>query len=210
MNDRPTDRPTDRPNERTKRYCAAGCRFYRYLADGEETFRAHRDDPNPGAAFATDAATGRVDRQHFDWDADGERFSLLTFLLYLNDDFEGGETTLFVEEEEEVGEQEGGERAKMKGQRRRMMMKKKKVRAVPVRPEQGSVLVFPQTAKLNDSEGERRRVEASSPLHEGSVTTRRRHGQSTRPKYVMRSDVLYSPFLDEALGWRFGELEDEP
>ena len=49
-----------------------------------------------------------------------------------------------------------------------------------------------QTAKLNDSEGERRRVEASSPLHEGSVTTRRRHGQSTRPKYVMRSDVLYS------------------
>ena len=30
----------------------------------------------------------------------------------------------------------------------------------------------------------------------------------SRPKYVMRSDVLYSAFLDEADGWRFGERED--
>jgi hypothetical protein len=82
-------------------------RFYRYLPNDWETFKLHRDDPNPGAGF--------VGPRTFRWDLDGERSSLLTFLLYLNDDFEGGETSFDL----------GNGR-------------------VAVRPVQGSVLVFPQ------------------------------------------------------------------
>jgi hypothetical protein len=83
-------------------------RFYRYLPNNYETFKSHRDDPNPGAGF--------VGPRSFSWDLDGERASLLTFLLYLNDDFEGGETTFHLDDGTDV----------------------------PVRPTQGSVLVFPQ------------------------------------------------------------------
>lgn len=142
-------------------------RFYRYLPNDFETFKPHRDDPNPGAGF--------VGARAFHWDLDGERASLLTFLLYLNDDFAGGETTFNL----------GGDSD------------------VAVRPVQGSVLVFPQTARFDDSDAERARAFAASPLHEGSRVRRRREGAS-RPKYVLRSDVLYG-LLDDASGWRFGE-----
>jgi len=85
-------------------------RFYRYLPNNYETFKSHRDDPNPGAGF--------VGPRSFSWDLDGERASLLTFLLYLNDDFEGGETTFHLDDGTDI----------------------------PVRPTQGSVLVFPQVS----------------------------------------------------------------
>ena len=165
------------------------CRFYRYLNDNYETFKPHRDDPNPGAGFVHTSGA-EVDSRRFDWDADGERLSLLTFLLYLNDDFDGGETTFFLEDG----------------------------RQVAVKPVQGSVLVFPQTAKRDESDAELERANANSPLHEGSRTrpkaglgdgkTRTRSQRSLgRPKYAMRSDVLYGR-MDDGAGWRFGELED--
>jgi len=59
----------------------------------------------------------------------GERNSLLTYLLYLNDDFDGGETTFLpdMKDNPEAGQDPG--------------------RRVPVRPRQGSVLIFPQTCR---------------------------------------------------------------
>jgi hypothetical protein len=65
-------------------------------------------------------------------------------------------------------------------------------------------LLLLQTARLDDSDFERSRAFAASPLHEGSKV-RRLQGAASRPKYVLRSDVLYG-LLDDASGWRFGEL----
>ena len=103
------------------------------------------------------------------WDAfGGSRASLLSFLLYLNDDFDGGETTFFPPA--------GGADAAAD-------------EVVSVRPRQGSVLCFPQTLKLSDRDA----VSDLSPLHEGSpVREHRSDGSPPRPKHVMRSDVLYS------------------
>ena len=84
------------------------CRFYRYQANNHDTFKPHRDDSSPGSGFLDDGRTVMK------WDAfGGDRSSLLTFLLYLNDDFEGGQTTFFPSEDGP---------------------------GVPVRPCQGSVL----------------------------------------------------------------------
>ena len=56
----------------------------------------------------------------YHYDYFGDRWSRLTFLVYLNDDFEGGGTTFYVPSKE-VGNLE----------------------AFTVEPRQGSVLVFP-------------------------------------------------------------------
>ena len=67
------------------------CRFYRYQANGVDTFKPHRDDSSPGSGFGR---SQRVMR----WDAFGGRqTSLMTFLLYLNDDFEGRVPNLHME-----------------------------------------------------------------------------------------------------------------
>jgi hypothetical protein len=142
----------------------ARCRFYRYQPNSRDTFRPHRDDSSPGAGFLAGSGD-RVLR----WDAfGGSRASLLSFLLYLNDDFDGGETTFFPPA--------GGADAAAD-------------EVVSVRPRQGSVLCFPQTLKLSDRDA----VSDLSPLHEGSpVREHRSDGSPPRPKHVMRSDVLYS------------------
>lgn len=111
------------------------------------------------------------------WDNfDGERNSLLTFLLYLNDDFDGGETTFLPDLTDLTATQ-----VKDQGAGRR----------VPVRPRQGSILVFPQTFSLG-GDGV---MNPNSPFHEGSVVRKLHPGDERgegRPKYVMRSDVLYT------------------
>ena len=63
-------------------------RFYRYDAGG--TYRPHVDGAWPGSAV-----TGTRDRPRYEYDAFGDRLSRLTMLVYLNDDFEGGETAFF-------------------------------------------------------------------------------------------------------------------
>ncbi|EOD21447.1 hypothetical protein EMIHUDRAFT_241213 [Emiliania huxleyi CCMP1516] len=63
-------------------------RLYRY---GEsDVFRLHTDGSWPGSA----AGDGRVTR-----DAYGDRWSQMTLLLYLDDDYDGGETSFVVSEE---------------------------------------------------------------------------------------------------------------
>ena len=63
-------------------------RFYRYDAGG--TYRPHVDGAWPGSSV-----TGPRDRPRYEYDAFGDRLSRLTMLVYLNDDFEGGETAFF-------------------------------------------------------------------------------------------------------------------
>jgi hypothetical protein len=96
-------------------------------------------------------SSGIVDGR-YEYDAHGDRWSQLTFLLYLNDDFEGGCTTFYTPGPAGVLEARG------------------------VRPQVGSVLVFPHGEQLGAGCG--------YLVHEGSIVTK-------GAKYVMRTDVLY-------------------
>jgi len=81
-------------------------------------------------------------RYKYDTDASGKTRSFLTFLIYLNDGFEGGATRFYRPSNESGG---GGKISEMVAQ--------------GVQPKKGCVLVFPQgnTASL---------------LHEGSAVTK--------------------------------------
>jgi hypothetical protein len=97
----------------------ARCRFFRYTDGEKAVYRPHIDGSWPGSGL--DATTGR-----YVHDAFGDRRSRLTFLMYLNDDFEGGCTTFYMPA---AG---GG------------------LQAQGVQPRAGAVLCFPQgnTASL--------------------------------------------------------------
>ena len=62
-------------------------RLYRYDGANEDVFRMHTDGDWPGSAVVN----GKLVR-----DAFGDRWSQLTLLLYLDDDYDGGHTTFFV------------------------------------------------------------------------------------------------------------------
>lgn len=64
-------------------------RFYKYHPG--DLFRAHID-PGGWTGSGFDAATGRLLP-----DAFGDRVSMMTFLLYLNDEFEDGATRFFID-----------------------------------------------------------------------------------------------------------------
>jgi len=83
--------------------------------------------------------------------------SQLTFLIYLNDDFEGGWTKYFLPGK--VNESDSEENYKLF--------------SFPVRPQKGSILVFPHGNCPN------------ALLHEGSPVTK-------RCKYVVRTEVIYN------------------
>uniref|UniRef100_A0A7S2W6I3 Fe2OG dioxygenase domain-containing protein n=1 Tax=Rhizochromulina marina TaxID=1034831 RepID=A0A7S2W6I3_9STRA len=164
----------------------ARCRFYRYQPNSKDTFRPHLDDSSPGSGFVPGSNKREL---RFDAFA-GDRTSQLSFLLYLNDDFAGGETTFFPPPESGA------------------------VTNVCVCPRQGAVLCFPQTLHLDTGahgKGGGCSDGISAPLHEGSPVRRGRAAGAqdpkpkvagkvavshqaaarSRPKYVMRSDVLY-------------------
>ncbi|XPS95349.1 hypothetical protein M3J09_004640 [Ascochyta lentis] len=89
-------------------------RVYRYVPGAE--YRCHIDGAWPPSGI--DAAT---DAYQYDSSPAGEKqSSLFTFLIYLNDDFRGGETTFFIPS-----------------------VKKGVINAYPVKPIMGSVAVFP-------------------------------------------------------------------
>lgn len=137
------------------------CRFYRYRPNKRDTFRPHRDDSSPASGFADESRTT------IRWSARPGETSHLTFLLYLNNDFEHGHTTFFPDFESDDPA----------ARRRR----------VRVAPMAGSVLCFPQTLCLGGDQAQ----DMASPVHEGSRVGLRADGRRSRPKYVMRSDVLY-------------------
>jgi len=81
---------------------------------------------------------------------DDPLWSRLTFLIYLNDEFSDGQTTFFIPSSSAIGTMD----------------------ARPVKPRQGSILVFPHG-------------ETHALLHEGSPVTE-------GGKFVIRTDVLYT------------------
>mmetsp|Transcript_36677 Transcript_36677/g.79881 ORF Transcript_36677/g.79881 Transcript_36677/m.79881 type:complete len:602 (-) Transcript_36677:18-1823(-) len=130
-------------------------RLFRY---GEErTYRPHIDGSWPGSG--RDAKTGTYTSDAFN----GDRRSRYTFLIYLNDGFEGGGTTFYLPAEDiRKKDGDGGGHGKSGIG----------FETVVVKPSCGSVLCFPQgnTASL---------------LHEGSRVT------GGGVKYVVRTDLLY-------------------
>ena len=114
-------------------------RLYKY--GPTDVFRLHSDGSWPGSQ--ADPAGGAVVR-----DAYGDRWSQLTVLLYLDDDYDGGETTFLVDRDGRAVSPRGG-RAPPESE----------LRGVRV-SARGSVLCF--------FHGEH----ALSPLHEGSQLTR--------------------------------------
>ncbi|PVI03282.1 prolyl 4-hydroxylase [Periconia macrospinosa] len=103
-------------------------RVYRYVPGAE--YRCHIDGawPPSGIDPATDAY------QYDSSPKDARQSSLFTFLIYLNDDFKGGETTFFIPS-----------------------VKEGVLNAYPVKPIMGSVAVFPhgeaQGALLHEGTG---------------------------------------------------------
>ena len=127
-------------------------RIYRYAPGGVQSFAPHID-----AAFPPSGLT--ADGTDILWDiSDGTIVSRLTLLLYLNDNFQGGETVFY----------------------HTSLPPLKVLQAV--QPVTGSVLVFPQAVGEAAVDYARRHW----PLHEGSPV------RTGAPKYVIRSDVLFT------------------
>lgn len=87
----------------------ARLRFYKYSKGAE--YRPHIDGSWPGSGIVNG---------EYKFDAHGDSWSGLTFLIYLNDDFKGGDTTFFWPSTRETI-----------------------LNARGIRPRMGSVLVFP-------------------------------------------------------------------
>jgi len=136
-------------------------RVYRYAPGGEETFAPHIDAGFPPSGLSADGS-------ELIWDAtddDDNVVSRLTVLMYLNDDFVGGETK-FYQPLSELDDALGTTPPLI----------------ASVRPVAGSVLVFPQAVTEEAVDYARKHW----PVHEGAPV------KSGRPKYVIRSDVLFS------------------
>jgi hypothetical protein len=104
------------------------------------------------------------------WDLSSEKedkiVSRLTVLMYLNDDFVGGETNFYQPKSSQTESNQG----------------ESPVLIASVRPVTGSCLFFPQG--VGESAVAHARIHW--PLHEGSPVV------SGRPKYVIRSDILFA------------------
>jgi predicted O-methyltransferase YrrM len=146
-------------------------RFYRYAPGGVENFAPHIDAGFPasglsddGSELVWDCTVGVVDGEGVQ-----EVVSRLTVLFYLNEDFEGGRTNFF--------EPVAHSHLRVPGVSEREII-------ASIRPVAGSCLVFPQAV------GEDAVAYAREhwPLHEGSPVT----AQSSQPKYVIRSDILFA------------------
>jgi hypothetical protein len=134
-------------HEKTVRGLNRRFRVYRYVPGAE--YRAHIDGAWPPSSIdlSTDKYIYDASPPH------AKQSSLFTFLIYLNDEFEGGETTFFL-----PSAREGS------------------MNAYPIKPIQGSVVMFPH----GETEG--------SLLHEGTGV---QQGLTPSAKYVIRTDVLY-------------------
>ncbi|KAG7350636.1 methyltransferase domain containing protein [Nitzschia inconspicua] len=137
-------------------------RIYRYAASGNETFAPHIDAGFPPSGLSDDQTTLVWDTSE---DDNQVVVSRLTVLIYLNDDFVGGETNFY----------------------RPLSMQGTKAELLPssliasVRPVAGSVLLFPQGVGEDAVDYARK----AWPLHEGSPVV------SGRPKYIIRSDAIF-------------------
>ena len=180
---------TENTPENRKSYSIAGInrrfRVYRYAPDEKERFAPHIDAGfPPGGVSFDDENNGENsdDRQpHLHWDATHqysqytEVVSRLTVLIYLNEDFSGGSTKFYSpqNEKDRAASWNGGVSTKEHTDANVI---------AAIQPRTGSILVFPQAI----SEEAVERARQIWPLHEGSPVT-----SGNRPKYVIRTDVLF-------------------
>ena len=176
---------------------SARCRVYRYDSGTSDAFLPHHDEVWPGSRLSlagNEEPTLSYDAWRYNsaasgsWSwSPGDRVSHLSVLLYLNDDFGGGETMLYP----------GAGDAMPQGQP-----------GVAVTPVSGTALCFGQSFKLG-----RTGVAHShdSMLHEGRPVTSlpdRPLMMLESPKYILRADVCYTmpppakqqPYLDQKTG----------
>jgi predicted O-methyltransferase YrrM len=164
-------------------------RVYRYAPGGEETFAPHIDAGFPPSGLSQDGSSLIWDDSEAYIDASvasgatSEIVSRLTLLMYLNDDFVGGETKFY----------QPNAAAAIPGSDPSVI--------AAVKPIAGSCLVFPQGVGPEAVDYARQHW----PLHEGSPVL-----TGNRPKYVIRSDVLFATtkeplLLDDPL-WKHDHL----
>ena len=134
-------------------------RVYRYAPGGQENFAPHIDAGFPPSGLSEDGTQLVWDATH---QYDGDIVARLTVLMYLNDDFVGGETKFY---QPSINSSSVDHEV-----------------IASVRPKTGSILVFPQAV----GEDAVKYARQHWPLHEGSPVV-----SGTRPKYVIRSDVLF-------------------
>eukprot|EP00428_Durinskia_dybowskii_P083860 CAMPEP_0170442112 /NCGR_PEP_ID=MMETSP0117_2-20130122/47246_1 /TAXON_ID=400756 /ORGANISM="Durinskia baltica, Strain CSIRO CS-38" /LENGTH=292 /DNA_ID=CAMNT_0010702683 /DNA_START=71 /DNA_END=946 /DNA_ORIENTATION=- len=140
----------------------ARLRLFRYYADA--VYRPHIDGAWPGSGLLQDGS-------YTDDAFNGDRHSRLTFLIYLNDGFEGGTTTYFLAgSEQSSGEGNSADGVEYGG--KGCDEGEGRIEVHRVKPQLGSVLVFPHGTS------------SGSLVHEGSAVTK-------GVKYVIRTDVLY-------------------
>lgn len=152
----------------------ARMRIYRYESGGTDRFLPHFDEVWPGSRLTLDTQPSLLqDRWKYSADhrwawTPGECVSHLTVLLYLSDDFEGGETVLYpgLQASETPAED---------------------CTQVAVKPTTGSALCFGQSFKFN-----REGIEHShdAVLHEGAPLAST--SDTTSAKYILRTDVCYT------------------
>lgn len=131
-------------------------RIYAYEANGKETFSRHVDAAFEKSVLGTD---GKLS-------ADASMRSRLSVLIYLNADFEGGETAFYAP-----------------------LAEASATRVAVVQPVGGAVLLFPQA-----SSDVMQKARWFWPTHEGAPV---RSGR--RPKYVVRTDVLFDAVVPNHL-----------
>jgi len=105
-------------------------RVYRYVPGA--SYRAHIDGAWPPSGTIPSTTSPSTTGQKYIYDASpptGKQSSLFTFLIYLNDEFTGGETTFFVPS-----------------------VKEGVLNAYPVKPVMGAVAMFPH-GEMGDKEG---------------------------------------------------------
>lgn len=173
-------------------------RVYRYETNSNERFAPHIDAGfPPGGTSLDDADDDQNDDDdsrsrttsrtpHLYWDASHqyqsssaarEVVSRLTVLIYLNDDFNGGHTKFY----EPACDRESKHNDDVSGEEGINVI-------ASIKPRAGSILVFPQAV----SEIAVERARNIWPLHEGSpVTSTADSSNRSRPKYVIRTDVLF-------------------
>ncbi len=158
-------------------------RVYKYQPGGEETFAPHIDAGFPpstlskdGSALIWDVTTmtindddGEDNHEDIDLDTDNVHYpkdtvSRLTVLMYLNDDFRGGQTKFYAP----------------------LVSSSSPEVIASIQPKAGSVLFFPQAV----GEDAVNYARSNWPLHEGSPVTSSL--SDSRAKYVIRSDILFT------------------
>jgi hypothetical protein len=142
-------------------------RIYRYLPGTQETFAPHID-----AGFPPSGIDPITNDDVMVWDlSNGTIISHLTILFYLNDNFSNGETIFYYP----INYNNNNNNA--------TTIASSLQELVSVKPRTGSCLIFPQAVGEDAVDYARQYW----PLHEGSPV----HHNSTEPKYVIRSDILF-------------------